>query len=92
MVIQITQDDIDNCPPHDGWSNPVAMALWRATGRKWDTNVGFNGELFSEPLDRRSPKVLLPDAAYRFTVGKIQAPFSFELEAPTAQETAVNAN
>lgn len=94
MQIEVTSEDIENGQPCDGWKCPVHLALWRATGQKWNVLSCYARTISPAPV-----VVGLPREARLFILKYDNhehiEPFTFEfpiqeaqLDKPTATSTA----
>jgi hypothetical protein len=87
--VVVTADDIERGKRCDLWSCPIALALFRVTGAKWEV-----GDHSASEIGRvRETEVELPDAAASFVRdydnGEFPEPFEFELELRTQEAGAL---
>lgn len=91
MIIKVTDADIAEGKRCDNWACPVALALWRATGWKWevDPGEGVLQDYSARPICH-GRAIALPRIArrwiHRYDIGPLQSallgnvlPFEFEL-------------
>ena len=89
ITVSVTAADIDNGIRGDCWACPIALALWRATGEKWEVN-GID----AYPVGRSRDRVILPESVRgwinKFDRALFPPPMEFELTVTVPETDSVS--
>lgn len=88
IKIEVTQNDLNNGVRCAGWQCPVHLALWRATGQRWDVGVRSATAIEGSPKRTIQFSDEVCALIYDFDNGLPVRPITFEVEIPP-QEVSV---